>query len=86
MKDIFIGPHINMKRSIIMLIPNQIIPSLIDSDRNPLFIFLKYNTEKSTTQAVSVIGIMVSNKGDWDCRSGKIRKATPNGINHSKKP
>jgi len=86
MKDIFIGPHINMKRSIIMLIPNQIIPSLIDSDRNPLFILFKYNTEKNTTQAVSEIGIMVSNKGFCDRLSGKIRKATPNGINQSRSP
>jgi hypothetical protein len=69
-----------------MLIPNQIIPSLIDSKRNPLCIFLKYNIEKSTTQTVSVIGIIVSNKGDCDCLSGKIRNATTNGISQSNKP
>jgi hypothetical protein len=86
MKGIFIGPHIKKKRSITTHIPNQIIPSLIDSERNPLSIFPKYNTEKTTTQVVREIGIIVSNKGDCDSLNGKIANATTNGISQSRNP
>jgi hypothetical protein len=86
MKDIFIGPHINIKRSIMILITNQIIPSLTDSQRNPLFIFLKYKTEKNTTQRVRVTGMIVSKSGDWASLSGKIGMETTKGINQSKNP
>jgi hypothetical protein len=69
-----------------ILIINQIIPSLMDSERYPLFIFLKYRMEKNTTQNVRTIGMMVSKSGDWASLSGKIGMETTKGINQSKNP
>jgi hypothetical protein len=82
-KDIFIGPHINMRRSIMTLITNQIIQSLMDSERYPLFIFLKYKIE-NTTHTVRTIGMIVSKSGDWASLSGKIGMETTKGINQRK--